>query len=324
MRIGATSGKVIFAVSFNTRYTLRILVTGGAGFIGSNLAKRLAADGHSTVACDDFSSGHWTNLIDYPGDVLTVDVAGDVAAFADMDRFDVIFHEGSITDTTVMDQRKMMHNNVEGFRALLELAVKWGSRMVWASSAATYGRGPSPNKESQKPEPLNVYGYSKLAMERLVERYVDRLAHPVIGLRYFNVYGAGENHKGKFASMIGQLARQMRAGKRPRIFFDGNQKRDFVYIDDVIAANLAALTCKTTGVFNVGSGAASSFNDVVAQLNRVLKTDLPPEYFENPYDFFQTWTEADLTHSRKVLRYDPQYGLARGVDAYFASGQLGT
>ena len=303
---------------------MRILVTGGGGFIGSNLVKRLAADGHYTVALDDFSSGHWTNLIDYNGDVMTLDLAGDLSPLRAIGPFDVIFHQGSITDTTVMDQRKMMQNNVEAFRQLLDLASQWKSRMVWASSAATYGRGASPNKESQPPAPLNVYGYSKLAMERLSLRYADRLPHPIIGLRYFNVYGAGENHKGKFASMIGQLARQMRAGKRPRIFHDGEQRRDFVYIDDVVSANLATLQCKTAGVYNVGSGASYTFNQVVEQLNRVLKTDLPPEYFENPYDFFQTWTEADLTQSRKVLKYDPQFDLARGVDAYYASGQLGT
>ena len=302
---------------------MRTLVTGGAGFIGSNLAKRLAAGGHEVIASDDFSSASWTNLIDYPGDVVTLDVAGDVAALRTQKPFDVIFHQASITDTTVMDQRKMMHNNVEGFRALLDLAADWGSRVVWASSAATYGRGPAPMKESQRPEPLNVYGYSKLAMERLAERYAPRLAHPIVGLRYFNVYGPGEQHKGKFASMIHQLAKLMRSGKRPRIFYDGQQKRDFVYIDDCVAANLAALTAKAPGVFNVGSGSAASFNQVVEHLNRVLRTDLPPDYFENPYSFFQTWTEADLTQSRKVLGYHPKFDLARGVDAYHASGKLG-
>jgi ADP-L-glycero-D-manno-heptose 6-epimerase len=302
---------------------VRILVTGGAGFIGSNLAKRLCADGHTTVVLDDFSSGSWTNLIHFPGDVLTLDVSAGVAPLAALERFDVIFHEASITDTTVMDQRKMMQNNVEGFRNLLDLAVKWESRVVWASSAATYGRGASPNKESQSAEPLNVYGYSKLAMERLTERYTQRLPHPIVGLRYFNVYGAGEGHKGKFASMIGQLAKPMRAGKRPRIFTDGEQRRDFVYIDDVIEANLCGMHSKAGGVFNVGSGAASSFNQVVHHLNRVLGTELPPEYFENPYSFFQTWTEADLAQSRKALKYDPKYDLAKGIDAYFASGTLG-
>jgi ADP-L-glycero-D-manno-heptose 6-epimerase len=160
-------------------------------------------------------------------------------------------------------------------------------------------------------------------MERLADRYRDRLRQPIVGLRYFNVYGAGEAHKGKFASMIGQLARQMRAGKRPRIFTDGEQKRDFVYIDDVIQANLKAMSSATAGVFNVGSGAAGSFNQVVEQLNRVLRTDLQADYFENPYDFFQTWTEADLTQSRKVLGFQPKYDLARGVEAYHASGKLG-
>jgi ADP-L-glycero-D-manno-heptose 6-epimerase len=303
---------------------VRILVTGGAGFIGSSLVKRLAADGHAVVALDDFSSADWTNLIDFTGDVVTADVATEAARLGSLQPVDVIFHEASITDTTVMDQRKMMHNNVEGFRNVLEAASRWGSRVIWASSAATYGRGPAPMKESDPPRPLNVYGYSKLAMERLAEQYAPRLKHPVVGLRYFNVYGAGENHKGKFASMIGQLARQMRAGKRPRIFHDGQQKRDFVYIDDVIAANLAALNAKPSGVFNVGSGTAATFNRVVEELNRVLRTDLKPDYIDNPYSFFQTWTEADLSRSREILRFQPRFDLRKGIDAYHASGQLGT
>lgn len=298
---------------------MRVLVSGGAGFIGSNLAKRLAREGHATVVCDDFSSGFWGNLVDFPGDVLTCDVAGDAGRLAQLERFDVIFHQASITDTTVMGQRQMMHNNVEGFRNLLDLAAKWESRVVWASSAATYGRGPSPNRESQEPAPLNVYGYSKLAMERLAQQYARRIPHPIVGLRYFNVYGAGEQHKGKFASMIGQLAGQMLSGKRPRIFTDGEQRRDFVYIDDVIQANLLAMMSKASGVFNVGSGAASSFNQVIEQLNRVLRTDLQPDYFDNPYSFFQTWTEADLTQTRKVLRYEPQFDLSRGIEAYFGA-----
>ena len=302
---------------------MRVLVTGGAGFIGSNLAKRLVADGHQVVVLDDFSSANWANLVAFRGDVVTCEVATDLPILQRLDAFDVIFHEASITDTTVLDQRKMMHNNVEGFRNLLDAAVRWGSRVVWASSAATYGRGPAPMKESQRPQPLNVYGYSKLAMEHLAELYAPRLKHPIVGLRYFNVYGPGETHKAKFASMIHQLAIQMRAGKRPRIFHPGEQRRDFVYIDDVIAANLAASVSKTSGVFNVGSGASFSFNQVVEHLNRVLRTDLPPDYFENPYSFFQTLTEADLTESRRVLRYEPKYDLQRGVDAYHASGHLG-
>lgn len=302
---------------------MRILVSGGAGFIGSNLATRLVAGGHDVLAADDFSSAGYSNLIDFTGDVITVNVATDVLPLRELGPFELLFHQASITDTTVMDQRKMMHNNVEGFRALLDLAVQWGSRVVWASSAATYGRGPAPMRESQNAAPLNVYGYSKLAMERLADLYRSRLKHPVVGLRYFNVYGPGEQHKGKFASMIHQLARQMLAGKRPRIFAPGEQRRDFVYIDDVLQANERAAVATESGIFNVGAGACGSFNEVVRHLNRVLRTDLQPDYFENPYAFFQTWTEADLTESRRALKYDPQYDLARGIDAYHSSGRLG-
>jgi ADP-L-glycero-D-manno-heptose 6-epimerase len=185
---------------------VKALVTGAAGFIGCNLVKRLAARGDRVVAADDFSCAHWLNLTDFNGDVVTADVAGDVRALEKLGPFDAIFHQASITDTTVTDQRRMLHNNVEGFRAILDLAAAWKCRLVWASSASIYGNGPAPMKELQPPAPLNVYAFSKLAMERIAREYASKLSRPVVGLRYFNVYGPHEDHKGKFASMIHQLA----------------------------------------------------------------------------------------------------------------------
>lgn len=303
---------------------MRILVTGGAGFIGSNLVRQLQIDGHEVVALDDFSSAHWLNLKDFRGDVVTCNLADGVdAALGSRPAFDVIFHQASITDTTVHEARTMMRNNVEGFRNLLDLATKWESRLIWASSCSIYGQGPVPMKEAQTPDPLNVYAFSKMVMERLAGQYQPRLKHPIIGLRYSNVYGRGEAHKGKFASMIHQLARQMRAGNRPRIFHHGQQRRDFVYVDDIVQINLRAMAAKTGGVFNAGFGDAFSFNQVVEQLNRVLKTDLQPDYFENPYSFTQDWTQTDLTESRRVLGYAPQFDLAKGIEAYYTSGYLG-
>ncbi len=123
--------------------------------------------------------------------------------------------------------------------------------------------------------------------------------------------------------MIHQLAKQMRAGKRPRIFTAGEQKRDFVYVDDAVAANLCALTSKQPGVFNAGAGRSWSFNQVVEELNRVLNTDLPAEYFHNPYTFTQDWTETDQSNAGAVLNYQPRFDLAAGIDAYHASGKLG-
>ena len=307
---------------------MRILVTGGAGFIGSNVAKRLAADGHVVVAADSFLSASWKNLTDFPGDVLTLKDHDDVASMRDLGRFDAILHQASITGVIVeaggtTDPHRMMRNNVESFRQLLDWAVATEARVVWASSCSVYGRGDVPMRESQPTDPLNIYAFSKLAMERMAARYAPRLAHAIVGLRYSNVYGPGEDHKGKLASMVHQLARQMRAGQRPRIFRAGQQRRDLVYIDDVVDANLKGMAAKESGVFNAGRGKSWSFNDVVTELNRVLKTNLEPDYFDNPYGFTQDWTETDQTLAKQKIGYEPRIDLREGIERYNASGHLG-
>jgi len=296
---------------------MRILVTGGAGFIGSNLAKRLEADGNDVVVLDNFSSGDFKTLVGFKGEVITGDLSSEPKG-----PFDIIFHQASITDTTVLDQNKMMANNVEGFRKVLEWAQVRKARVVWASSASIYGNGKAPNRETDAPSPLNVYAYSKLAMERMAERWNRKTELPIVGLRYFNVYGPGESHKGKFASMIWQLAQQMKAGKRPRIFKMGEQKRDFVCIEDVIQANLLAVKAKSSGVYNVGCGKPGTFNEVIAGLNKALGTSLESDYFDNPYTFTQDHTEADICAARKMLGYAPTYDLERGIEFYHKSGAL--
>lgn len=321
---------------------MRALVTGGAGFIGSNLVKRLARDGHDVVACDTFISSHWNNLVDLPRegnvvpiDTLTLEHRMDIDSIRNVVKrdgaFDVIFHEAALTGVIAKDGsaaagedfQGFLRNNVEQFRQILDLAVDTGARVVWASSCSVYGRGKAPQKESDPYDPLNIYAFSKVSKERLAKRYATKLKHPIVGLRYSNVYGPGEDHKGKLASMIHQLARQMRQGKRPRIFTAGEQRRDFVYIDDVVDANLLAAKSSVSGVFNAGAGASWTFNQVVENLNRVLKTDLAPDYFDNPYSFTQDWTETDLSLASERIGYKPKFDLSRGVDAYFASGKLG-
>lgn len=298
-----------------------ILVTGGAGFIGSNLTLELQAQYPEAriVVVDDFRSGDFKNLRGFRGDV----VAGDVsrldwaAQFGDR-VFDGIFHLASITDTTVHDQFLQVHDNVEGFRRLLAFASPNQTPVVYASSAATYGMADGKQVEDQAPAPANVYAFSKVQLDNLAREQAGRNpAWRIVGLRYFNVYGPREGHKKAAASMIYQLYLQMKAGKRPRVFRAGEHCRDFVYVKDVVALTIRAATAPRSGVFNCGSGLATSFNAVIASLNECLGTALETEYIENPYGhFYQPYTQADMTRAQVELDFTPAWTPARGIADY--------
>ncbi len=302
-----------------TKSKKKYLVTGGAGFIGSNIAKTLEAEGNEVTVLDDFSkNGHFKNLIGFKGDVITCDLFSHVPH--DM-YFDAIFHEAAITDTTVMDQKAMMEQNVEAFKNLLDFAAENEiKKVIYASSAATYGNGPVPNVETQPTHPENVYGFSKVIMDNVARQFADdNNDMKIIGLRYFNVYGPGEYHKGKMASMVYQLYNQMKAGQRPRVFKHGEQQRDFVYVKDIVKINLCALkNGKETGVFNAATGVPRDYNAIIACLNKELGTNLEPEYIDNPYPFFQLKTQADITKSKEKLGYEPDYTLEKGIADYVA------
>ena len=295
----------------------KYLVTGGAGFIGSNIAKTLEAQGHEVTVMDDFSkNGHFKNLIGFKGDVIAAD------CFTYMPRdmyFDAIFHEAAITDTTVMDQKAMMEQNVEAFKNVLAFeAENEIKKVIYASSAATYGNGPVPNVETQPTHPENVYGFSKVIMDNVARQFAeDNHDMTIIGLRYFNVYGPGEYFKGKMASMVFQLYNQMREGKRPRVFKFGEQQRDFVYVKDIVKINLCALNNgKETGVYNAATGIPRDYNAIIACLNKEMGLNLEAEYIDNPYPFFQLKTQADMTAAKEKLGYTPDYTLEAGIADY--------
>lgn len=299
---------------------MKFLVTGGAGFIGSNLVKALERRYSCKVyALDDFSSGHFKNLIGSRCEVITGDIS-DVSLWEWLKRnfhFDAVFHQGAITDTTVQDQGRMMKVNADSLRYVLDACLFWGAKLIYASSAGVYGNSPAPMREEEGLVPENIYGFSKLVMDRIAMNFVEE--HPelkVVGLRYFNVYGPGEKYKGKTASMIYQLYRQMKETGKPRLFKWGEQKRDFVYVEDVIRANILAFEKDVSGVFNVATGEARSFNEIVSLLNRYLGTNYQVEYFDCPYDFYQNYTQADITKAREKLGYQPEYNLEKGIWDY--------
>ncbi len=297
-----------------------ILITGGAGFIGSNLTKYIQKNytNAKIVVLDKFYNGHFKNLIGFKGELIAGDIC-DPKIYKQLEKyeFDYIFHQAAITDTTVLDQNKMIQVNTNSFRNIINMGSKMNSVIVYASSAAVYGNSPAPNQIYKGEIPENVYGYSKYLLDQYVLKNIKNYPNNIIGLRYFNVYGQGELYKGKMASMIYQLAIKMKAGKNPKIFKYGEQKRDFIYVNDIIQANIKAALSGKSGIYNVGYGKARTFNDIVSILNKILKKDLKTEYFENPYDFYQDNTEADISKTKSDLNYSPEYSLEKGIENYY-------
>ncbi len=293
---------------------MRILITGGAGFIGSNLALTLQKDNDVTVI-DNLSSGNKENLKGFKGDLIIDDIISmDLSQFKDID---VIFHQAAITDTTVSDEKRMMEVNVGGFRRVLDFALKERAILVYASSAGVYGNGKCPMREDQELLPQNAYARSKSLMDELTIKYKDKIR--IMGLRYFNVYGPREEYKKKAASMIYQLAQQMKANKNPRIFKYGEQSRDFIYVKDVVDATLKAIRAKESGIVNVGTGVATTFNRIIKILNETLGTSYEPEYFDNPYSFYQDETRADTKRAEELLGFKARYSIEEGIRDYLTT-----
>jgi ADP-L-glycero-D-manno-heptose 6-epimerase len=297
-----------------------VIVTGGAGFIGSNLTLALQEkypNARLTVV-DDFRSGNFKNLAGYRGDFVAQNLAtfNWREKFGD-EEFDAIFHLASITDTTLHDQFVQVHDNVESFRRLLNFARPTKTRIIYASSASIYGAVTQASVESNGAAPANAYSFSKVIMDNIARRAAAESSDwIIIGLRYFNVYGPREAHKGVPASMVYHLAQQMKAGQRPRIFKHGEQKRDFVYVKDAVDGSMRALDAEKSGIYNIGSGQARSFNELVEVLNKCLGTNFQPDYIDNPHAHYQNFTQADLTNARTALHYEPRFPLEDGVRDY--------
>ena len=295
-------------------------VTGGAGFIGSNLTLALQEKfpGLRLTVIDDFRSGDFKNLRGYRGDFVAQNLATlDWREQFGHEKCDAIFHLASITDTTLHDQFVQVHDNVESFRRILNFARPTKTRIIYASSAATYGAAREASVESNGAAPANIYAFSKAIMDNIAVRAARESPDwIIIGLRYFNVYGPREAHKGISASMVYHLAQQMKAGQRPRIFKQGEQKRDFVYVKDVVEGSILALVASKSGIYNLGCGQARSFNELVDILNKCLGTRLIADYIDNPHAHYQNFTEADLDKVRIALGYQPQFPLEAGVKDY--------
>lgn len=290
---------------------MRVLVTGGAGFIGSNLALELENQGYEVDVIDNLFSGTLKNLRAFRGNIMQRDLRDDLSG---LPPYSIIFHQAAITDPRHPDDTETLESNTEGFRNILDIAERDSARVVYASSAGIYGNGPTPMVETQSTEVVTAYGRSKLAMEFLAQ---ERPHLQLVGLRYFNVFGPREAHKGRPASMVYHLWKCMREGQRPRLFKWGKQFRDFIYVKDVVRANLLSLQAPS-GVYNVGTGTGTTFLELVEALNAALGTRLEAEFIEMPYEkaTYQHGTQADIDRSASELSFKSQWGFEPAVADY--------
>ncbi|MBX2078672.1 ADP-glyceromanno-heptose 6-epimerase [Campylobacter peloridis] len=303
---------------------MRVVITGGAGFIGSNLALELQNE-HEVLIVDKMQGGdrldngnlecfgHFKNLLDFKGELYTGDI-NDEKTLKVIKNFkpDVIFHKAAISDTTAYNQNKVLTTNLNTFADFIKLSLELNAKLIYASSASVYGDAPSPQCVDFSEAPKNPYAFSKLMMDNLAKKYFDKMH--IIGLRYFNVYGKNEFFKDTTASMILQFGLQILSNKNPRLF-EGSDKiyRDFVYIKDVVSANLQALNSKN-GIYNVATGKARTFQDIVDILQKELNTNLKCEYIPNPYKkAYQFHTQAKLDES---FSYRAKFSLEDGIKDY--------
>ena len=310
-----------------------IIVTGGAGFIGSNLIKLLNQAGHKNiVAVDDLTDGtKFANLVDLDiADYIDKDeflarvAAGD--PFEEWDEIEAIFHQGACSATTEWNGKFVMEVNYEYSKALLHFCIARGIPFIYASSAATYGgRNDNFIEDRRFEQPLNVYGYSKFLFDEYVRRLLPSTNSQIVGLKYFNVYGPREQHKGSMASVAFHLNNQMKAGQNPKLFEgcdgfgNGGQTRDFVYVEDVCKVNIWFWkNAGKSGIYNCGTGSAEPFLNVaeavVKHYGRGQVEFIPfPDHLKGRY---QSYTQADLTKLR-ATGCDVQFrGVAEGVAEY--------
>jgi ADP-L-glycero-D-manno-heptose 6-epimerase len=322
---------------------VRVVVTGAAGMIGSNLVHGLNAIGiDDVIAVDDLTEGmKFRNLLGARiSDYFDRSEFHDRFALGELGQIDAIFHQGACSDTMEHNGRYMLENNYRYSKDLLDHCQGQGTRLLYASSAATYGDSTTFREAPESERPLNVYGYSKLLFDNVVRRTLPTARFQVTGLRYFNVYGPREQHKGRMASVAYHHFGQLRDTGKVKLFGEyggygpGQQVRDFVFVDDVVAVNLWFLRHpERSGIFNVGTGKAQPFNDVAhAAINasRALRGEAPLsleqqvsqgmiEYSPFPQNLvgkYQCHTQADLT-SFRASGCDVQFvDVATGVRRY--------
>ena len=292
----------------------RILVTGGAGFVGSNLVHRLVAAGADVSVVDNLLTGHPRNL---PAGVALERMdcgSPEFAAWALGTKWDLAFHFAGASSAPLFDEQPArLSNAVAAFQNVLEAARASRCKVAFASTSSLYARSPRPSREDMPIAPGTLYEASKYAMEQVACAYWHRYGVPSAAFRFFSVYGPREEAKGRFANIVSQFLWSLRSGEAPVIYGDGSQTRDFTHVDDLLdAVQLATERTQDFQVYNVGTGVETSFNDVVRLLNDALGTDIEPKHVPNPVANYVAATQADAGKVR-ALGWRPKVVLQDGI-----------
>ena len=297
---------------------VKALVTGGAGFIGANLVSALLEAHHEVRVLDNFSTGHRANLEDPSVEFIEGDLRSYERVSTAVRGVDVVFHQGALPSVprSVQDPLTTTEVNVNGTLNVLLAARDSGvRRVIAASSSSVYGDAPGmPRIETQRTQPLSPYAVSKLAAEQFCMAAHRVYGLETIALRYFNVFGERQDPFSGYAAVIPKFIRQMLAGDAPTVFGDGETSRDFTHVENVVQANLAAVSAESAvgKVFNIALGRRHSLNELVTVLNGLLDTDYEPQYTSpRPGDVAESM--ADTTLARRVLGYQPTVDLIEGL-----------
>ncbi len=295
------------------------LVTGGAGFIGSHIVERLLADGNRVRVLDDFSTGNRENLPELEGlEIITGDVGNFESVRKNMEDVDVVFHEAAVASVprTISDPLGSQKTNYQGTLNALEAARQCGvRRVVFAASAAAYGDDPElPKREDMPPKPLSPYAVDKLASEYACQVYYCLHGLETVSLRYFNVFGPRQDPSSPYSGVISVFADKLINKEQPTIFGDGGQTRDFVYVADVVEANIKAATEKTApgNTINIASGISVSLNDLLRTMCAICDSEFSPVYVEERQGDIRH-SSANIDKAIDVLRWEPAVKLDVGL-----------
>ncbi|MFP3318273.1 MAG: NAD-dependent epimerase/dehydratase family protein [Thermoplasmata archaeon] len=291
----------------------KYLVTGGAGFIGSNLVHRLVEKGEEVIVVDSLHTGSKNLISDLDVKFYHMKV-DEFYRNGEWRGIDGIFHLGKPSSSPMYkENREKFLESINGTLAVLEIAKELGVKLVTASSSSLYNGLDPPHREDMIIKPTDFYTEARLMEERLAKVYQDLYGLKWAAMRFFSVYGPREEYKKNYANLISQFIWSYMKNEPPLIYGDGSQKRDFIFVNDVVNALLLAMEKEVNGIFNVGTGKSYSLNDVISIIKKKMGKEINPRYIENPVKNYVMVTLADTSKSRKILGFEAKENIEEGI-----------